>query len=89
VFRCRDEGVPVSMALLATRLSEKTMNGLSRLAAQYSDVNATEEDVKLYLDRIENGASKKSNAAQMSGEEIGNYLQTLRERKDAPAQEEE
>jgi DNA primase len=89
VFRCRDEGVPVSMALLAGRLSDKTMNELSRLAAQYSDVNATEEDVKLYLDRIANGAAKKSSAAQMSGEELNDYFRQLREKKQGTVQTEE
>jgi DNA primase len=88
-FRCRDEGVPVSMALLATRLSDKTMNELSRLAAQYSDVNATEEDVKLYLERIANGAAKKSSAAQMSGEELNDYLRRLREKKQGNIEPEE
>jgi DNA primase len=65
------------------------MNELSRLAAQYSDVNATEEDVKLYLDRIANGAAKKSSAAQMSGEELNDYFRQLREKKQGTVQTEE
>jgi hypothetical protein len=52
-------------------------------------VNATEEDVKLYLARIANGAAKRSSAAQMSGEELNDYLRKLREKKQGTVQTEE
>lgn len=36
-------------------MSEEALNELSRLAAQYSDVNCTPDDIRLYLDRIARG----------------------------------
>jgi DNA primase len=89
VFRCYEEKVPVTMSILATRVSEKTMNELSRLTAQYSDVNATKEDVEMYLDRIARSKPKSSVADKMSNSEWSDYLQQLREKKQANQPEEE
>jgi hypothetical protein len=77
------------MSILATRVSEKTMNELSRLTAQYSDVNATKEDVEMYLDRIARSKPKSSVADKMSNSEWSDYLQQLREKKQANQPEEE
>ena len=45
----------VSLATLRAFVSEEALNELSRLAAQYSDMNCTPEDIKLYLERIARG----------------------------------
>ena len=55
MLRCRGAGVEVSLATLRAFVSEEALNELSRLAAQYSDVNCTPEDIKLYLERIARG----------------------------------
>ena len=48
----------VSLATLRAFVSEEALNELSRLAAQYSDVNCTPEDIKLYLERIARGTAR-------------------------------
>ena len=50
MLRCREQGVEVSLATLRGLVSEEALNELSRLAAQYSDVNCTPDDIRLYLD---------------------------------------
>ena len=51
--------------------------GIAEMAAQ----NATPEDIHLYLDRIARGMPVASKAAAMSGDEITQYLQSMREKK--------
>ena len=48
-------GVELSLTALRAFVSEEALNELSRLAAQYSDVNCTPDDIRLYLDRIARG----------------------------------
>lgn len=74
-------GEEVSLASLHQTLEEETLHELSRLAAQYSDVNCTPEDIRLYLDRIARGTPKASKAAEMSNDELTRYLQSMREQK--------
>ncbi|MCI2046098.1 MAG: DNA primase [Faecalibacterium sp.] len=81
MYRCEAAHTPVTLAALSTLVGEKTLTELSRLVAQYHDVNPTEQDVALYLDRIAQSAPKSSAASQMSNEQIEQYLQTLRDRK--------
>ena len=57
------------------------LNELSRLAAQYSDVNCTTEDINFYLERIARGTPIAKKAAQMSNEDLEQYLQSMREKK--------
>ena len=44
-------------------------------------MNCTLEDIHLYLDRIARGMPVASKAAAMSGDEITQYLQSMREKK--------
>lgn len=74
-------GEDLTLAVLHQTLSEEALHELSRLAAQYSDVNCTPEDIRLYLDRIARGAPKASKAAEMSNDELTRYLQSMREQK--------
>ena len=81
MLNCSREGVELSLTALRAFVSEEALNELSRLAAQYSDVNCTPEDIHLYLDRIARGMPVASKAAAMSGDEITQYLQSMREKK--------
>ena len=81
MLNCSREGVELSLTALRAFASEEALNELSRLAAQYSDVNCTPEDIHLYLDRIARGMPVASKAAAMSGDEITQYLQSMREKK--------
>lgn len=74
-------GEDLTLAVLHQTLSEEALHELSRLAAQYSDVNCTPEDIRLYLDRIARGTPKASKAAEMSNDELTRYLQSMREQK--------
>ncbi len=80
MLRCREQGVEVSLATLRAFVSEEALNELSRLAAQYSDVNCTPEDIRLYLERIARGTPVASRAASMSTDDIEQYLQSMREK---------
>ena len=81
MLNCSREGVELSLTALRAFVSEEALNELSRLAAQYSDVNCTPDDIRLYLDRIARGMPVASKAAAMSGDEITQYLQSMREKK--------
>ena len=81
MLNCSREGVELSLTALRAFASEEALNELSRLAAQYSDVNCTPDDIRLYLDRIARGMPVASKAAAMSGDEITQYLQSMREKK--------
>ena len=81
MLRCREQGVEVSLATLRAFVSEEALNELSRLAAQYSDVNCTPDDIRLYLDRIARGMPVASKAASMTNEELSSYFQSMREKK--------
>ena len=63
------------------KFSEEALNELSHLAAQYSDVNCTPDDIRLYLDRIARGMPVASKAASMTNEELSSYFQSMREKK--------
>ena len=89
LLRCREQGVEVSLATLRAFVSEEALNELSRLAAQYSDVNCTPEDIKLYLERIARGTPVASRAASMSTNDIEQYLQSMREQKQGTADAED
>ena len=86
---CRQQGVDISLATLRAFVSEEALNELSHLAAQYSDVNCTPEDIRLYLDRIDRGMPVASKAASMTNEELSSYFQSMREKKQGLVCEEE
>ena len=90
MLTCQEQGIEISLSTLRPFVqSEETLNELSRLAAQYSDVNCTPDDLRLYLDRIAQGTPIASKAANMSNEDLERYLQSMREKKqgDLPADE--
>ena len=89
MLRCREQGVEISLSTLRAFVSEEALHELSHLAAQYSDVNCTPDDIRLYLDRIARGMPVAGKAAQMSDDEINRYLQSMREKKQGslPAEE--
>ena len=89
MLRCKEQGVEVSLATLRAFVSEEALNELSRLAAQYSDVNCTPEDIKLCLERIARGTPVASRAASMSTNDIEQYLQSMREQKQGTADAED
>ena len=86
---CRQQGVDISLATLRAFVSEEALNELSHLAAQYSDVNCTPEDIQLYLERIARGTPVASRAASMSTNDIEQYLQSMREQKQGTADAED
>ena len=86
---CRQQGVDISLATLWAFVSEEALNELSHLAAQYSDVNCTPDDIRLYLDRIARGMPVASKAASMTNEELSSYFQSMREKKQGLVCEEE
>ena len=87
---CQQQGVEVSLSTLHGFVqSEEALNELSRLAAQYSDVNCTPEDIQLYLERIARGTPVASRAASMSTNDIEQYLQSMREQKQGTADAED
>ena len=89
LVRCRQQGVEISLTALRTYVSEEAMNELARLAAQYSDVNCTPDDIRMYLDRIARGMPVAGKAAEMTGEQLKDYIQSMREKKQGNAPVEE
>ena len=89
MLRCREQGVEISLTALHAFAGEEALNELSHLAAQYSDVNCTPDDIRLYLDRIARGMPVASKAASMTNEEQSSYFQSMREKKQGLVCEEE
>ena len=89
MLRCREQGVEFSLTALHAFAGEEALNELSHLAAQYSDVNCTPDDIRLYLDRIARGMPVASKAASMTNEELSSYFQSMREKKQGLVCEEE
>ena len=89
MLRCREQGVEISLTALHAFAGEEALNELSHLAAQYSDVNWTPDDIRLYLDRIARGMHVASKAARMTNEELSSYFQSMREKKQGLVCEEE
>ena len=89
MLRCREQGVEISLTALHAFAGEEALNELSHLAAQYSDVNCTPDDIRLYLDRIARGMPVASKAADMTNEELSSYFQSMREKKQGLVCEEE
>ena len=81
MLRCREQGVEISLTALHALPGEEALNELSHLAAQYSDVNCTPDDIRLYLDRIARGMPVASKAAGMTNEELSSYFQSMRAKK--------
>ena len=89
VFAFFQYGVEISLTALHAFAGEEALNELSHLAAQYSDVNCTPDDIRLYLDRIARGMPVASKAASMTNEELSSYFQSMREKKQGLVCEEE
>ena len=81
MIQCREQGIELSLATLRAYVSEEALNELSALAAKYSDVNCTPDDIRLYLDRIPRGTPVAKKAAEMSNDQLEQYLQSMREKK--------
>lgn len=81
MIQCREQGIELSLATLRAYVSEEALNELSALAAKYSDVNCTPDDIRLYLDRIARGTPVAKKAAEMSNDQLEQYLQSMREKK--------
>ena len=89
LVQCRQRGMEISLSALRTCVSEEAMNELARLAAQYSDVNCTPDDIRMYLDRIACGMPVANRAAGMTEEQLKDYIQSMREKKQGNAPVEE
>ena len=89
LVQCRQRGMEISLSALRTCVSEEAMNELARLAAQYSDVNCTPDDIRMYLDRIACGMPMANRAAGMTEEQLKDYIQSMREKKQGNAPVEE
>ena len=81
LVQCRQRGMEISLSALRTCVSEEAMNELARLAAQYSDVDCTPDDIRMYLDRIACGMPMANRAAGMTEEQLKDYIQSMREKK--------
>ena len=75
------QGDAIELSQLSGELPESTIALLSRILAQNYDVGFTEQDVDLYLERLEDSVPKSLEAAQMSGEQLEDYLKKLREKR--------
>ena len=81
MLQCREQGIELSLSTLQAFVSDEALNELSSFAAKYSDVNCTPDDIRLYLDRIARGTPVAGKAAELSNEQIAQYLQSMREKK--------
>ena len=75
------QGVYVEMAQFSGELSQSAFDMLNRLLAKRYDYTFTEDDLRFYIDRIEEGVPLGSRAAEMSEQDIEGYLQQLKNKR--------
>ena len=71
------------LGVLSSLLSEQDIATLSQLLARNYDVPLSDEDVELYVDRMERSLPKSRQAGKMTAEELDAYLESLRRKKGA------
>ena len=76
-----DASETADIASLAGHLPEETLALISRILAQNYDVGFTEQDVDMYLARIEGGQPGSAAAAHSTAQQIDSYLRELKEKK--------
>ena len=81
VLAAHDAGETADIASLAGHLPEETLALISRILAQNYDVGFTEQDVDMYLARIEGGQPGSAAAAHSTAQQIDSYLRELKEKK--------
>ena len=81
ILACWREGREVTVGNLAGQISEAAMNELCAVAAEYSDVSCTSQDIAMYLERIARGKPLSAQAGSMSGQELADYIARIREKK--------
>ena len=81
ILACWREGREVTVGNLAGQISEAAMNELCAVAAEYSDVSCTPQDIDMYLERIARGKPLSAQAGSMSGQELADYMARIRETK--------
>ena len=82
ILACWREGREVSVGALSNEIGEEAMNELCAVAAEYSDVGCTPQDIEMYLERIARGKPLSAQAGRMSGEELADYIARIREKKE-------
>ena len=82
ILACKEQGITPDLTALSVRLPEEIINRISQLLARNYDVGIGERDVEMYLRRIEQSAPQSTSAADMSGEELEDYLTRLRREKE-------
>lgn len=81
ILACWREGREVNVGNLSGQISEEAMNELCAVAAEYSDVSCTSQDIDMYLERIARGKPLSAQAGSMSGQELADYIARIREKK--------
>ena len=81
ILACWREGREVNVGNLSGQISEAAMNELCAVAAEYSDVSCTSQDIDMYLERIARGKPLSAQAGSMSGQELADYIARIREKK--------
>ena len=81
VLAAHDAGETADIASLAGHLPEETLALISRILAQNYDVGFTEQDVDMYLARIEGGQPGSAAAAHSTAQQIDSYRRELKEKK--------
>ena len=83
ICSCQARGVPPELGVLSGMLSEEEIATLSQLLARNYDIALTDQDVELYMDRMERSLPRSREAGKMSVQELDDYLETLRRKKGA------
>lgn len=83
ICSCQARGVQPELGVLSGMLSEEEIATLSQLLARNYDIALTDQDVELYMDRMERSLPRSREAGKMSVQELDDYLETLRRKKGA------
>ena len=81
VIELKEKGEAISLATLAPLLSEEVLSLLSKILASNAGLHFTEQDLAMYIGRIRQNEFSAKKAAEMSSQELLDYINELKNRK--------
>ncbi len=81
ILQREQDELPFDLPTLSGELSEASMAQLSKILAQNYEMTFAQEDIQLYLDRIQAGQTTSKAAAEMQPDQLAEYFERIKKRK--------
>ncbi len=84
VYRCAENHIEPNLTGLAAFLTAEERSKVAQILAQNVDWTPTRQDIDMHLNRVRQATPRSKEAASMSGQELKQYLASLRKAKEPP-----